>query len=444
MQNRAQGAIEYLLIIGAAILVVAIVIIAMTAITSTGKDSANTQNEAVFDSQKNLKYSTIGYQINVTAGQVEDYLIDINTGKKLNELFTGLPTNTTLKTNSNPVYTNNAWIGTAGNTLLAIGTILTIDLTNSITDYSTTLQGKYQPAIDANAEYITGPKVDGWVSGKRYYLKNNITTLGSNNTALTIWNTTNITLDCQGYEINPNKMTSSYYGIYLYDSNFVTLKNCSIKNVYYPIQLQRSKNLTIQNITITDVNNYFYVYDVNNSTFNDITVVGENLVKSNSPVFRGFYLNNSHRNKLTSIRVENFARAMWVSTSNDNNFFNIVTQNNRVVGMYFYRSNNNRMYDSTSSNNLYTLSTSMAGYGIQNYDANTYLENFTATDNNYGLVMSTAIMPSKITAKNSSFCNNVNADVNQLTMSTLITTTFDNSKATKIGTSVIAGTKQNC
>lgn len=48
---RGQGAIEYLLIIGAAILVVAIVVIAMTSITSTGK----TQTQAsTLDQNKSL------------------------------------------------------------------------------------------------------------------------------------------------------------------------------------------------------------------------------------------------------------------------------------------------------------------------------------------------------------------------------------------------------
>jgi hypothetical protein len=38
-KNNAQGAIEYLLIIGAAILVVAVVIIALTSVTGSGANS---------------------------------------------------------------------------------------------------------------------------------------------------------------------------------------------------------------------------------------------------------------------------------------------------------------------------------------------------------------------------------------------------------------------
>ena len=48
MDMRGQGAIEYLLIIGAAILVVAVVIIALTSVTSTAGDATdeNAVNEA--------------------------------------------------------------------------------------------------------------------------------------------------------------------------------------------------------------------------------------------------------------------------------------------------------------------------------------------------------------------------------------------------------------
>ena len=49
MEKKAQGAIEYLLIIGAAILVVAIVIIAITSVLNTSKTTGET---ALTDQQK--------------------------------------------------------------------------------------------------------------------------------------------------------------------------------------------------------------------------------------------------------------------------------------------------------------------------------------------------------------------------------------------------------
>jgi len=50
MEQKAQGAIEYLLIIGAAILVVAIVIVAMTGIVGSGKTSG-TQGATDYNSK---------------------------------------------------------------------------------------------------------------------------------------------------------------------------------------------------------------------------------------------------------------------------------------------------------------------------------------------------------------------------------------------------------
>jgi uncharacterized protein (UPF0333 family) len=49
MDMRGQGAIEYLLIIGAAILVIAVVIIALTSVTTAAGDSTdtNTVNDAL-------------------------------------------------------------------------------------------------------------------------------------------------------------------------------------------------------------------------------------------------------------------------------------------------------------------------------------------------------------------------------------------------------------
>ncbi|MFA5931226.1 MAG: class III signal peptide [archaeon] len=46
MEQKAQGAIEYLLIIGAAILVVAIVIIAITSVVGSGKGQVDANTAA--------------------------------------------------------------------------------------------------------------------------------------------------------------------------------------------------------------------------------------------------------------------------------------------------------------------------------------------------------------------------------------------------------------
>jgi hypothetical protein len=49
MERKGQGAIEYLLIIGAAILVVAVVVIALTSVTSAGGDAVDGNNVSSVD-----------------------------------------------------------------------------------------------------------------------------------------------------------------------------------------------------------------------------------------------------------------------------------------------------------------------------------------------------------------------------------------------------------
>jgi hypothetical protein len=56
--KKAQGAIEYLLIIGAAILVVAVVIVAITSVLQGGK--TNTNDDAIEDDQLKMIFATGG------------------------------------------------------------------------------------------------------------------------------------------------------------------------------------------------------------------------------------------------------------------------------------------------------------------------------------------------------------------------------------------------
>ena len=67
MQTKGQGAIEYLLIIAAAILVVAIVIIAVTGALEGGQDQTNTGEDQAFDAFHDLRIKNLGYTIDINA-----------------------------------------------------------------------------------------------------------------------------------------------------------------------------------------------------------------------------------------------------------------------------------------------------------------------------------------------------------------------------------------
>ena len=55
MDSNGQGALEYLLLIGAAVLIAAVVIVLLTNIGSQAKDTANTSATTAQDAQTNLQ-----------------------------------------------------------------------------------------------------------------------------------------------------------------------------------------------------------------------------------------------------------------------------------------------------------------------------------------------------------------------------------------------------
>jgi hypothetical protein len=67
MRSKGQGAIEYLLIIAAAILVVAIVILAVTGALEGGQNQSNTSEVEVFDAFHDLRIKNLGYKIEIVA-----------------------------------------------------------------------------------------------------------------------------------------------------------------------------------------------------------------------------------------------------------------------------------------------------------------------------------------------------------------------------------------
>jgi hypothetical protein len=65
MIDAGQGAMEYLLILGAALLVVAIVTIAITSVVSSGQTQTTSGSDSAFDSLHDLAVGGIGYQIDL-------------------------------------------------------------------------------------------------------------------------------------------------------------------------------------------------------------------------------------------------------------------------------------------------------------------------------------------------------------------------------------------
>lgn len=109
-KNKAQGAIEYLLVLGAAIIVVAIVIILLTGVIS---NTNNIDEEVAFSAQKDLQYKNLGYSINVSTGETKEFLFDVVAeDTQLDSLFGDNP-DANIYVNGNLAY--NSKTGSWGN-----------------------------------------------------------------------------------------------------------------------------------------------------------------------------------------------------------------------------------------------------------------------------------------------------------------------------------------
>ena len=173
--SSGQGAIEYLLIIAAAILVVAIVILAVTGALSGGQE----QGEQALTSQENAM-SALDIQRRLAAGEIQI----------------------------------------------------------------------------ASIEDI--PAFDEWIDGQNYFLSKDITSTATDESAIRMVNTTNVTIDCLGHTITSSNTGSAPpafgYAVFINISEGIVLKNCNINAKTAGIVLSGSGTPTnpiqTENITI--------------------------------------------------------------------------------------------------------------------------------------------------------------------------------------------------
>ena len=160
----------------------------------------------------------------------------------------------------------------------------------------------------------------------------------------------NIVLDCNGHSIiGPG---SSYYGIYNYGYDNVTIKNCNITGFNYGV--------------------YFYdhVY------YGTIT---NNTVNSNS--LYGIFLDSySQYNTITDNTANNNHHGIHLYTYSSNNIVTDNTANNNIgAGIYIqWRTSYNTISDNTINNNMY-------GIGFDTYCEYNNVTDNTASNNNYGI-----------------------------------------------------------
>ncbi|OQA31765.1 MAG: hypothetical protein BWY55_00275 [archaeon ADurb.Bin336] len=112
--NKAQGAIEYLLIIGVVILIVTVVVIALSGVLNSATE--DTSQQEYQDSYLHMKYEHIGFPVAIKPGEHDSFTLALQPkNSSLPEIFKDAPNGTTITINYDTTYTKTegSW-GTEG------------------------------------------------------------------------------------------------------------------------------------------------------------------------------------------------------------------------------------------------------------------------------------------------------------------------------------------
>ncbi|MEW6034976.1 MAG: NosD domain-containing protein, partial [Candidatus Micrarchaeota archaeon] len=184
----------------------------------------------------------------------------------------------------------------------------------------------------------------------------------------------NIVLDCNGYNITDSVGTTSY-GILLNGSlTNVTVKNCPrIFDYSYGLYSYRTKSSAFYNNSARNSGSTgIYLDETNESLFVNNSVNGSTY---------GFYLSSSHDNSLINNSGVGATFAFYVSSSHNNNFTDNLAIPANSYGFYLTSSHNNSLRNSTFSNAYY-------GFYLSSSHNNTMLDSAFRTNNGYGITLS--------------------------------------------------------
>jgi parallel beta-helix repeat protein len=180
----------------------------------------------------------------------------------------------------------------------------------------------------------------------------------------------NVQLDCKGFDITYNN-TNGAIGIYVYQEDNVTVKNCLVSNMsYLGIALYYTNNSLVENNTVTNVTTGFILYDSDDSVVTDNTAYGNSL--------NGFTLSaDSTNNNLTNnVARDNGQTGFSLSSAcNSNRYTNNFAYRNTREGFDIQSSNSNNLSNNEAYNNSYNgfkFASSSSGTIVNN---NAYFNN---------------------------------------------------------------------
>src|SRR3989344_4492 len=223
---------------------------------------------------------------------------------------------------------------------------------NKLDSIITVSEGNFiDPSPSANDGYVVYHC--GRINSSGNYTINQSISQSSLNQDCIIILSSNVTLNCQGYNI--------------------TIKNCNIdmgsSSGGYGIEFSGVNNSNITNTNLSNQYSGVYFNSNFNSTLNNIT--------TNSNIDNGVYFNSSYNNTLTNIiSNSNFDIGIELSNSNNNNLTNITTNSNIDNGVYLSDSSN-RLINVTSTSNL--------GVGISIQNNNTLTNIISNLNGDYGI-----------------------------------------------------------
>jgi len=190
-----------------------------------------------------------------------------------------------------------------------------------------------------------------------------------------IISSSNVILDCQGYNITSDYSVSGIYS----DQQNSTIKNCNINvgdnSGGYGIEFLNVNNSIIENVTINTSYYGTFLSSSSNNTLTDITS------SSNSQM--GIYLTSgSNNNTLTNITSSsNSQMGIYLTSGSNNNTLTNITSNSNYYGILLSSSSNNTLTNITSNSNSY--------HGISLFSSsNNTLTNITSNSNHYGTYLS--------------------------------------------------------
>src|SRR3989344_5576201 len=190
-----------------------------------------------------------------------------------------------------------------------------------------------------------------------------------------IISSSNVILDCQGYNITSDYSVSGIYS----DQQNSTIKNCNINvgdnSGGYGIEFLNVNNSIIENVTI---NTSYYGTFLSSSSNNTLTNITSN---SN---YYGILLSSSSNNTLTNITSNsNSYHGISLFSSSNNTLINITSNSNGFSGIYLLSSSNNTLTNITSNSNRF-------GIYLTSGSNNNTLTNITSNLNVYGIAFASS------------------------------------------------------